>query len=224
MAAISKTLTLLMSLAAALPAAAQDTAAPADQAPAANAAPAADAATPADAQAAPDGIGQPYTAETFDDWELRCVRTADGADPCQIYQLLRDKNGNPVSEISMISLQNGGKVSVGANIITPLETLLTEQLAFAVDDGKPQAYPFSFCTPVGCYARLGFTEEEVGKMKKGNKAAVTIVPVGNPNAKVTLDVSLKGFTAALEAQKKAEDALATKAGGAAEAPAEAPAQ
>ena len=214
MAAISKTLTLLISLAAALPAAAQDTAAPADQAPAA------DAAAPADAQAAPDGIGQPYTAETFDDWELRCVRTADGADPCQIYQLLRDKNGNPVAEISMISLQNGGKVSVGANIITPLETLLTEQLGFAVDDGKPQAYPFSFCTPVGCYARLGFTEEEVGKMKKGNKAAVTIVPVGNPNAKVTLDVSLKGFTAALEAQKKAEEALATKTGGAAEAPAQ----
>lgn len=220
MAAISKTLTLLLSLAAALPAAAQDTAAPADQAPAADAAPAGDAAAPADAQPAPDGIGQPYTAETFDDWELRCVRTADGADPCQIYQLLRDKNGNPVSEISMIALPGGSKVSVGANIITPLETLLTEQLAFAVDGGKAQAYPFSFCNPVGCYARLGFTEEEVGKMKKGNQASVTIVPLGNPNAKVTLDVSLKGFTAALDAQKKAEEALATKTGGAAEAPAQ----
>ncbi len=224
MAAISKTLTLLLSLAAALPATAQDTAAPADQAPAADAAPAGDAAAPADAQPAPDGIGQPYTAETFDDWELRCVRTADGADPCQIYQLLRDKNGNPVSEISMIMLPGGGKVSVGANIITPLETLLTEQLAFAVDGGKAQAYPFSFCTPVGCYARLGFTEDEVTRMKKGNKASVTIVPLGNPNAKVTLDVSLKGFTAALDAQKKAEEALATKTGGAKEAPTEGAAQ
>lgn len=222
MAAFPKTLTLILALAAALPAFAQETTdpAPADAAPAAPATE--DAAATADA---PDGIGKPYVAEEFGDWDLRCIRTEDGADPCQLYQLLKEKeSGNPVSEITLVNLPDGNKVSVGATIITPLETLLLEQLNFTIDTGKPVSYPFSFCTQVGCVARLGFTTDEVEQLKKGKTASVTVVPVANPNAKVTVQISLNGFTKALEAQKKSEEALAAKAqpaAGAAAAPAEA---
>ena len=44
---------------------------------------------------------------TFEAWEQRCVRTEDGADPCQLYQLLKDADGNSVAEISMFSLPEG---------------------------------------------------------------------------------------------------------------------
>ena len=231
MAAFPRTLTLLLTLAVAAPAMAQTTAAPApaDQAQTETAAPdatdatdATDAATASDAAApaaAPDGIGQPYIAETFGDWSLRCIRTADGADPCQIYQLLKDKvTGNPMAEITVVSLPKDGKVVAGATVITPLETLLIEQLSFAIDTGKPATYPFSFCTQVGCVARLGFTADEVARLRKGKVATVTVVPVADPNAKVVAEVSLNGFTKALEAQAKTEEANATKA-----APAAAPA-
>ncbi|HQU69336.1 MAG TPA: invasion associated locus B family protein [Albidovulum sp.] len=207
MAAFPKTLTLILALAAGLPAVAQETTTPAPAADAA-AQPAAtgDAAATA---AAPDDIGKPYVAEKFGDWDLRCVRTEDGADPCQLYQLLKEKNsGNPVSEITLVNLPEGSKVAVGATIITPLETLLLEQLNFAIDTAKPVAYPFSFCTQVGCVARLGLTAEEVEKLKKGKVASVTVVPVANPNAKVMVEVSLNGFTKALAAQKKSEEARA----------------
>ena len=227
MAAFPKTLTLLLSLAAALPALAQETPAPAPAAPApapATAAePAAEPAAPAPADAAPaapEGIGQPYIKETFDDWSLRCIRTEDGADPCQMYQLLKDGTGNPVAEVTMISLPEGSKAAIGATIVTPLETLLIEQLTLAIDSGKPAVYPFSFCTPVGCYVRVGFTAEELDRLRKGSKATITIVPMARPDAKVLMDVSLKGFTKALDAQVKAEQALATKAAPAAAAPAE----
>lgn len=236
MAAFPKTLTLLLALAAALPAAAQETPAPAAPADAA-AQPAAPATDAAADPAAPGDIGKPYVAEKFGDWDLRCIRTEDGADPCQLYQLLKEKNsGNPVSEITLVNLPEGSKVAVGATIITPLETLLLEQLSFAIDTNKPVTYPFSFCTQMGCVARLGLTTEEVDKLKKGKSATITVVPVANPNAKVIVDVSLNGFTKALEAQKKTEEALASKAkpadGAAAPAapapaeaaPAEAPAQ
>ncbi len=225
MAAFPKTLTLFLSLAAAMPAVAQDTTAPAApaQTDTAPAAPAADPAPAADATAAPaaDGVGQPYVAEKFGDWDLRCIRTEDGADPCQIYQLLKDASGNAVSEITIVNLPKGSKVAAGATIVTPLETLLLEQLTFTIDSSKPATYPFSFCTQVGCVARLGFTEDEVGRLRKGNKATVTVVPVADPNSKVTVDVSLKGFTDALAAQQKSEEALATKAAPADAAPADA---
>lgn len=226
MVAFPKTLTLVLALAAALPAIAQETTTPAPATDAAPAAPATDAAA-APAADAPDGIGKPYVAEKFGDWDLRCVRTQDGADPCQLYQLLKEKDsGNPVSEITLVNLPEGSKAVVGATIITPLETLLLEQLAFSIDGGKPVGYPFSFCTQVGCIARLGLTAEEVDRLKKGKSASVTVVPVANPNAKVTVEVSLNGFTKALEAQKKSEEALAAKAkpADAAAAPAPAPAE
>ncbi len=225
MAAFPRTLTLILTLAVAAPAMAQTTTAPAptDQAQtgtagtdATTAAPAADPATPA---AAPDGIGQPYVAETFGDWSLRCIRTTDGADPCQLYQLLKDKTGTPMAEVTVVALPKGGKIAAGATIITPLETLLIDQLSFAIDGGKPATYPFSFCTQVGCIARLGFTAEEVARLRQGKVATVTVVPVADPNATVSAEVSLSGFTKALEAQAKTEAANATKA-----APAAAPAE
>jgi invasion protein IalB len=225
MAAFPKILTLMLALAAAAPVMAQTTTAPqpADSAQTGTTptettpAPAAD---PAATEPAPDGIGRAYVAEKFGDWDLRCIRTEDGADPCQLYQLLKEKSsGNPVSEITIVSLPTGGEVVAGATIITPLETLLIEQLSFSVDGGKPVTYPFSFCTQVGCIARLGFTEEEVTRLRAGKIATVTVVPVANPNAKVAVDVSLSGFTKALEAQIKTEEANATKA-----APAAAPAE
>lgn len=147
-----------------------------------------------------DGVGQNYTREAFDSWQLNCVKSADGKnEPCQLYQLLKDKDGNAVAEINLVALPDGGKAVAGATIITPLETLLTEQLRLTIDDGKAKLYPFTFCAGIGCIARVGFTGEEVDALKKGAKATMSIVPMAAPDKKVDLDVSLKGFTAGFDA-------------------------
>jgi invasion protein IalB len=88
-----------------------------------------------------------------------------------------------------------------------------------VDGGASKAYPFTFCAQIGCVVRLGFTAEEVAAMKQGANAVITIVPFVAPDQSVTLTVSLKGFTAGLEAVDKAN--LAADAAAAAAAPAEA---
>ena len=80
-------------------------------------------------------------------------------------------------------------------MIVPLETLLTENLLLSVDGGKAKVYPFTFCSTIGCVARIGFTAAEVEQFKKGAKGVVTIVPVVAPDQKVTVELSLKGFTA-----------------------------
>ncbi len=146
-------------------------------------------------------VGQTYLEATFGQWDQRCSKTADGSDPCTFYQLLRDKDGNPVAEISLFALPDGEGAAAGATIVVPLETLLTASLLLSIDGGQTKVYPFNFCTEQGCIARVGFTEDEVNQLKKGVAAVLTIVPAAAPDQKVELQISLKGFTAGYEAVK-----------------------
>jgi invasion protein IalB len=155
---------------------------------------------------AADGPGSQYVAAKFDAWEQRCIKTEDGSDPCQLYQLLKDAEGNSVAEISMFDLPEGSEAAAGATIIAPLETLLTENLTLQIDGGAAKIYPFTWCSQLGCVARVGFTGAEVDQFRKGAKAVVTIIPVVAPDQKVALDISLKGFTAGYEAVKTANAA------------------
>jgi invasion protein IalB len=168
-----------------------------------------------------DGPGSTYVAASFEGWEQRCVRAAEGSlDTCQLYQLLKDAKGNSVAEITLFGLPEGQQAAAGATIIAPLETLLTDGMLLQIDAGKPKAYPFTWCSSIGCVARIGLTTAEVDALKKGNKATITIVPVVAPTEKVLLDVSLKGFTAGLTAvnEMNAKADAATKAAAPAPAP------
>lgn len=164
---------------------------------------------------ADDGIGATYVAAMHGDWEQRCIRTEDGADPCNLYQLLRDDQGNAVAEFSIFGLPAGQQAVAGATAIVPLETLLTSDLSLQVDAAKAKLYPFSWCSPIGCVARIGFTQAEVDAMKRGNAATMTIVPAVAPDQKVALKISLRGFTAGLTAVNTANAAVsaAPAAGG-----------
>lgn len=139
--------------------------------------------------------GETYLAEEHGDWELRCVAVQEGAEPCQLYQVLTDGNGGSVAEIVVFPLPDRGEAIAGALITTPLETLLTEQIAVAVDSGEGRLYPFSFCTEQGCVARIGLTNEDLDKFRKGAEARIRIVPARAPDQTVILSASLRGFTA-----------------------------
>ena len=141
----------------------------------------------------------PYVKDTFVDWELRCVRAGETAEICQLYQLMKDGDGNSVAEFNIFPLPEGQEAVAGANIVTPLETLLTANLRLAVDSGKAKRYPYSFCSQVGCFSRIGLTADEVASFRRGATATVTIVPAAAPNETVALTLSLSGFTAGFNA-------------------------
>lgn len=141
-------------------------------------------------------IGQPYVLQEFGDWQMRCVKQAEGEpEPCNLYQLLENDDGLAVAEFNFFRLPEGSRAAAGATIVVPLETLLTEQLTLVVDGQNARRYPFTFCNAAGCVARVGFTEAEVNEFKRGISATIRLVPAANPNAEVLLDVSLTGFTA-----------------------------
>lgn len=227
---------------AATPAPAAET--PAADAPAASEAPAAEAPAPAadaattdapvsdapaaapaaDADAGPQ-VGQYYSKETHQDWTTRCIKAEQGKDPCELYQLLKDSEGNSVAEMTLIPLRNG-EVAAGATLIAPLETDLIQGLGFAVGTAEPRGYPFNFCAPVGCVSRMGFTAAELDALKRGANATVTLLPFGGDRENpVRLTLSLAGFTAAFDALAAYADEPAPATAPAAETPpaAEAPA-
>jgi len=135
------------------------------------------------------------------------VRSGLEADPCQMYQVLKDKDGSAVSEVTLFNLPAGsGQAVLGGTIMTPLETLLPAQITLRVDAAKAKVYPFTLCAPVGCVSRVGFTQPELDGFRKGSKATITIVHALAPDQPIPLDMSLKGFTAAYEAVVKANAA------------------
>ncbi|WP_416915965.1 MAG: invasion associated locus B family protein [Roseicyclus sp.] len=145
-------------------------------------------------------IGQTYVAETHGDWEVRCIRAEEGQpEPCQMYQLLLDNNGGAVAEFNIFDLPDEGQVVAGATIVTPLDTLLTPGLRLRVDDGNWSEFPFAFCQPIGCFARLGLTEANLDAFRAGGEAFVALVPLPAPDQVVQLEASLSGFTAGFEA-------------------------
>ena len=141
-------------------------------------------------------IGEPYLGEKFGDWSLQCIRTEDGNDPCEMTQLLLNDQGQPMSEVSLFRIPEGPGAVAGANIIVPLETLLTSPMIIAFNEGTRKQYPYTFCNAIGCVARIGLTETEIDLMKKGVAAQITVVHISRPNQPITFDMSLKGFTKA----------------------------
>ncbi len=178
---------------------AEETAAPEDTAPVAEG-----SGVPSLSMGAAE-TNEPYVRDTFGDWQLRCVRAGNDAEICQLYQLMRDGEGNSVAEFNLFPLPEGQQAAAGANIVTPLETLLTENLRLAVDGGQAKRYPFSFCSRVGCFSRIGLTAEEVATFRAGAAATVTIVPAAAPNETVELTLSLSGFTAGYNALVEIEN-------------------
>lgn len=225
----------VVALAAAMPASAQDTpAAPAADAPAATpeaapgTAPATDAPAPA-APAAPaaTGTADPAAPEvmevvraTFGDWEVRCAPTGND---CFMYQLAKDAGQNPVAEVSILKLPAQAEATAGVTIVTPLGTLLPPGIGLQVDTGDRRAYPFGWCSPVGCFARFGLDDASLAALKRGKRAKLSVASVGAPDRPIVLDVSLKGFTAAYDSLEiPVAPAAASTAPAAPAAPAAAP--
>ncbi len=139
--------------------------------------------------------GQRYSKEKFGDWELACIKTTEGDDPCSLFQVLKDESGNAVAEVSLFRLEGNGQAVAGATVVVPLETLLPAQLTISVDGASGKRYNYSFCNQVGCVAQIGLTASDIDSFVKGHGATVSLVPAKAPDQTVVLNMSLKGFTA-----------------------------
>ena len=133
--------------------------------------------------------------DAFGDWEVRCVRVAEGEkEDCNMFQLLRRADGNPIAEISMFLLPVGRQAVAGATIITPLGTSLPKGLQIHIEGAEPKIYPFSYCLNAGCVARAGFTGVDMGNLERSDAAKLVFTHFRSPDKPVEVNLSLDGFT------------------------------
>jgi len=156
-----------------------------------------DALSMGEAEEDEDGPGSGYLAATHGDWEVRCIRIPDDIDPCQMYQRLFTEDGEAVAEIVMFNLPPGSEAVAAAEIVTPLGTILTQQISMSVDGGQVRRYPFRFCDPMGCVAQIGFTEAEVQGFRRGRVANMVIAHLSLEEP-FNVPISLMGFTASFD--------------------------
>ena len=149
-----------------------------------------------------ENIRQPgdlYLAGNKGDWTIRCITETNGKpDKCEIQQLLFLNEDTPIAEISLFKLPAGEIAIAAANVMVPLETLLTKKFRFAFSKETVKEFPFSFCNQNGCLVRMGLLEEDIEALKKGKSAGLVITHISSPDASIELDLSLNGFTAAFD--------------------------
>jgi invasion protein IalB len=143
--------------------------------------------------------GEIYLAGSKGDWNVRCVTANPGEiDKCEIQQLLFLNENSPIADISIFKLPEGERAVAAANVMVPLETLLTKKFRFAFSEESVKEFPYSFCNQHGCLVRMGLLEEDIEAMKKGSSSDLSITHISSPEDSINLSLSLNGFTAAFD--------------------------
>ena len=143
--------------------------------------------------------GEIYLAGNKGDWNVRCITGNPGEiDRCEIQQLIFLNENTPVADISIFKLPDGERAIAAANVMVPLETLLTKKFRFAFSEDSVKEFPYSFCNQNGCLVRMGLLKEDIEAMKKGSSSELSITHISSPEGSVNLSLSLNGFTAAFD--------------------------
>lgn len=139
-------------------------------------------------------VGEQYVKEESGDWDITCLKTEDGNDPCLLQQVLSGDEGQPIANVSINKLPDGSAAVAGASLTVPLETMLQAQVALSIDGAPGKRYNYHHCNPIGCVAQLGFTQGDVDAMKAGTTATISLVSILAPSQLLEIEMSLAGFT------------------------------
>ena len=143
--------------------------------------------------------GEIYLAGNKGDWNVRCVTGNPGEiDKCEIQQLIFLNENTPIVDISIFKLPKGEIAIAAANVMVPLETLLTKKFRFAFSKETVKEFPYSFCNQNGCLVRMGLLEEDIEALRKGKSSELAITHISSPDSSIELNLSLDGFTAAFD--------------------------
>jgi invasion protein IalB len=137
--------------------------------------------------------------QKFRDWTVRCEAGKQSTKPtCYVFQNLLLKKENKRLLHVAISYLAASKQPT-AFFTLPLGVSLSGGLSITVDEGKPVRVRYERCDASGCLAFLALTDTLVKTFRGGRWARVAFFDANR--RKISVPVSLNGFTAALNALK-----------------------
>lgn len=129
-------------------------------------------------------------------WVRRCDENEAGEEIyCEILQRLNIQESGARLLDFAIGFPADSDAARGA-LIVPLGVLIEPGLDFQIDDGEVFKVRLRYCLQQGCYAFINLNEELIGQMKSGSQVSVTLTNL--QGQRITIPVTLTGFTAAIE--------------------------
>ena len=153
--------------------------------------------TPLTAQSAADQDSAEIETQQFGDWTLRCLpASATQQRTCHFsLQAFSQENGKQVLQFRVGRF--GQENNLGAVIFVPNGVRIPPGVRIQVEKRAMHAYPFEVCEPSTCQARVALEDDLLRDLKAGLAGHVSFQ---NAAGKVlVVEISLKGFSAALQA-------------------------
>jgi invasion protein IalB len=152
-------------------------------------------------QEPPPGAEAPLdlTERQFQDWILRCGRSEQGPEVCEMQQEQTDDDGQPIMAVAVGTVP--GTSDLGLLVMLPLGILLPPGVTLLVDGGAETPLEVKLCERRGCRIEKLVEPELLNRLKAGRQATVVfqaLDPQGRPQ-RLGVPISLLGFTAALTA-------------------------
>ncbi len=145
---------------------------------------------------------------SYQDWTVNCANPTIPADPkaapagapvCEMVQSFMEKDNHRL--VARIAI---GRPKAGADmrlvILAPVGVWLPDGASLNVSDKVQAKAPFLRCSPAACFAEIDAKKDFLEGAKTAEK--MTLVFSGGANQPVTMNVSTKGFAAALAALDK----------------------
>lgn len=159
------------------------------------AAPQSETQPPAGAAGAPGEADM--TERQFQDWMLRCGRSQEGPEVCEMQQQRTDSEGRTVMAVAVGTVP--GAPQPGMLIILPLGISLPAGVTLQIDDGAQIPLQVERCERQGCRIEMLVEPELLNRLKSGHEAKVffeAFDPQGE-RQRLGIPISLLGFTAAV---------------------------
>ncbi len=144
---------------------------------------------------------KPELVATHGDWAVQCQEApgaAEGDAPprtCGMFQAAKsDRQGVNLTLVVVKGEQDGKEVTM-LRVMAPIGVYLPTGVALEIDGDAVGRVPFTRCMPQACIAVAEASPPTLEKMKAGGIANFIIYEA--PGAGMAMELSLKGFTAAL---------------------------
>jgi invasion protein IalB len=137
------------------------------------------------------------TERQFQNWILRCGRSQEGPEVCEMQQQTKDNQGRTVMAVAVGTVP--GSSDLGLLIILPLGISQPAGVSLAIDGGEETPHELDRCERQGCRVEMLIPPELLNRLKSGREAKVFFEaddPQGE-RRRLGVPISLLGFTAAL---------------------------